>query len=256
MKLAVENLSSIPHVAHGFFTREGGVSGGVFASLNCGYGSGDDPRYVAKNRAIVETALGVKHDHLITCYQIHSAHVAEVTAAWDMQHAPEADAMVTATPGIALGILTADCVPVLFADTAAKVIGAAHAGWKGATLGVLEATIEKMCAHGAVRKNIVAAIGPCIRQKSYEVGPEFFARFLQENESNAAFFVPSEERDGHFRFDLPGYAALRLKKAGISGTNSLANDTCFEEDAFFSYRRATLRGEASYGRLVSAIALK
>lgn len=246
--LASPILAPLAHVRHGFFGREGGVSGGLFASLNCGPGSGDDLEHVFENRRRVAQALG---GTLVTCHQVHGDRVMAVDAPWEHKDAPQADAMVTNKPGVVLGILTADCLPVLFADRQKKIIGAAHAGWKGAFTGVLEATIEAMHRLGA--QEIVAAVGPAIAQASYEVGPEFAARFLQQDIANANHFAPAgEDRQ---RFDLAGYARARLTHAGLAEINSLARDTCLEENAFFSYRRSCLRGEKSYGRQVSAIVL-
>jgi YfiH family protein len=243
----------LPGIAHGFFTRQGGVSEGIYASLNCGYGSGDDIAKVAENRARVAGALGAKPDDLLTAYQIHSAKAVIVEKPWGWKDAPQADALVTKTPGIALGVLAADCLPVLLADGNAKVIAAAHAGWKGAMGGVLEATIETMQQLGAKIPAIVAAIGPGIAQASYEVGPEFHDRFIAEDEGNRLYFMHG--REGKFLFDLKAYAKDRLRNAGISQINVLAEDTCLQENAFFSYRRATLCGETSYGRQLSAIML-
>lgn len=244
-----QSLSTPPHIRHGFFTREGGVSEGIFASLNCGPGSGDDLAKVAENRVRVGNALG---GTLITCYQVHGNNVVIVDKPWEHKDAPQADALVTNKPGIALGILTADCLPVLFADTKKKIIGAAHAGWKGAFDGVIEATLEAMRKLGA--EDIIATIGPSIAQKSYEVGPEFIGRFVQQDMLNGNYFMPSPRPDHHL-FDLPGYTKRRLSEAGIATINLLAHDTCFEENRFFSYRRSCLRGEKSYGRQVSAICL-
>ncbi|MGH7100267.1 MAG: peptidoglycan editing factor PgeF [Stellaceae bacterium] len=242
-------------VRHAFFTREGGVSEDVFAALNCGFGSGDAPDRVARNRAIATARLGLAADRLATAYQCHSAAVAVVEEPWRHEAAPRADGLVTRVPGIALGILTADCAPILFADPAVGVIGAAHAGWRGALAGVLEATLVRMEELGAARERIRAGIGPCIGPLSYEVGPEFPAPFLAEDRAARVFFAPAP-RAGHFLFDLAGYTAHRLRRAGIGRVACAARDTLGEEDCFFSYRRATLRGERRYGRLLSAIALR
>jgi polyphenol oxidase len=249
--LTAPNLSALSGIRHGFFTREGGVSQGLYASLNCGPGSGDDIKNVLANRELVAKALGA--DTLCTAYQIHSPQVEVVEKPWHWQAAPKADALVTTKPGIVLGVLTADCLPILLADEKNRVIGAAHAGWKGAFDGVIEATVQAMQRLGA--QDIVAAMGPCIGQASYEVGPEFQARFLEQDPANAGYFQPSA-RAGHFMFDLTGYVGKRLKQAGITRINLLAQDTCLQENAFFSYRRATLRGEPVYGRQVSAIVLE
>ncbi|HWB50610.1 MAG TPA: peptidoglycan editing factor PgeF [Stellaceae bacterium] len=239
---------------HGFFTREGGVSGGLFASLNCGYGSGDEPVNVARNRAIAAARLGLGEDRLITCYQIHSATVLTVDAPWRREDAPRADGMVTNRAGLALGVLAADCAPVLFADPEAGVIGAAHGGWRGALGGVMEATVAAMTALGAAPGRIRAGIGPCIAQESYEVGPEFPGRFAEIDAESGAFFV-SAARPAHFRFDLPGYIAHRLARLGLAAVGDAACDTVAEPARFFSYRRACLNGERDYGRALAAIAL-
>lgn len=239
---------------HAFFTRNGGVSTGLYASLNCGLGSGDSPASVAENRARAARRLELPPDALITCYQIHSPTCLTVETPWPAGERPEADAMVTRVPGIALGILTADCAPVLFADPKARVIGAAHSGWKGAIGGVLEATVAAMVELGAKPETMIAAVGPCIAQRSYEVGPEFPAPFLKLREQNRDFFAPAR-RPGHFLFDLGGYVSRRLVDAGVGTVQRCPNDTLAEEDRFFSYRRACLRGEKDYGRGLSAIAL-
>ena len=244
--------SPLLQVPHAFFTREGGVSKGIYASLNCGNGSRDAASDVRENRRRAASGLGFSADHLCTLYQVHSPNVVTLST----PIAPgqvQADALVTQTPGLLLGILTADCAPVLFADAQAGVVGAAHAGWKGAFTGVLENTIAAMADLGA--REIHAAIGPCISQESYEVGAEFLARFLEDSPENAAFFSPSG-REGHAQFDLPGYVAHRLARAGLRHIGRIAKDTCAEEQAFFSYRRTTLRGEGDYGRQLSAIGLK
>ena len=251
--LTAPNLTQAS-VRHAFFTRKGGVSTGIFSSLNCGFGSGDHPADVAENRARAAATLGIPTETLCTVYQIHSPKVAIVVEPWQRSAAPQVDAMVTRKPGIALGILTADCVPVLFADTQASVIGAAHAGWKGALGGVLEATVEAMEKLGAARGRIAAALGPSIAQASYEVGPEFHAAFVNADPANARFFIESD-RAGHFRFDLPAYVAGRLEQAGIEASREAAIDTYAEADLCFSYRRATHARESDYGRLLSAIVL-
>ena len=248
--LRAQNLS-LPGVSHGFFGRTGGVSSGIFASLNCGPGSGDDKALVAENRRRVCEALGTQK--LKTLYQVHSPKAFVVDAGWEP--GPEADGMATATPGIALGILTADCTPVLFADARARVVGAAHAGWKGALSGVLEATLAAMEALGARRRDVVAAIGPCISQPNYEVGQEFLARFVAADAGHAQFFVPSS-RAGHHRFDLEGFAAARLAHAGVDRIERLGACTYARDADFFSFRRTTHRGEKDYGRQISAIALR
>jgi polyphenol oxidase len=241
-------------IRHAFFTREGGVSEGLFASLNCGFGSGDDPTKVARNRAIAADALGLAEDRLVTCYQIHSSTVLTVEAPWRREDAPRADGMVTTRPGIALGVLAADCAPVLFADTEAGVIGAAHGGWRGALTGVMEATIAAMTTLGARADRIRAGIGPCIAQESYEVGPEFPGRFAEVDADSTSFFVPAA-RQGHFYFDLPGYIVHRLTHLGLGAIASAARDTVADPARFFSYRRACLAGERDYGRALAAITL-
>lgn len=248
-------LDDLPRVRHGFFTRAGGVSEGIFAGLNCGYGSGDAPEKVAANRARAMARLGVPATALVTVYQAHTATVATVADPWPHDQAPTADALVTAVPGLALGILTADCAPVLLADATAGVVGAAHAGWKGAIGGVIENTIAAMEALGARRGRIHAAIGPCIAGTSYEVGPEFPAPFLAADARNRDFFVPAA-RAGHWLFNLPGYVGRRLREAGAGEVVDTSCDTLADADRFYSYRRATLGGEASYGRQLSAIALE
>jgi YfiH family protein len=242
---------SLPGIVHGFFGNRGGVSEGVYASLNCGPGSNDDPARVAENRARLIAALAPQGE-LITLAQIHSPIVHIVGGDW--QGRPEGDGLVTALPGLALGIQTADCTPVLFADAQAGVIGAAHAGWKGAISGVLEAVIAAMESLGARRDRITAAIGPTIQQTNYEVGSEFRDRFREADSANAGFFIPSD-KPGHFRFDLPGFAATRLTRAGIADIADLRLCTYPPENGFFSFRRTTHRGEPDYGRQISAIVL-
>jgi len=253
--LKAKPLEVLSHTRHGFFTREGGVSKGIYASLNCGYGSDDDRGHVSENRARVAAKLSVERDKLLTVHQVHSPDVINVTEPWMPETAPQADAMVTAVPGIALGVLAADCAPVLFADKKAHIIGAAHAGWKGAFGGVLEATIEAMVRLGAERNDIAAAIGPCISKDFYEVGPEFRDRFVEADAVNGKWFVPSES-PGHFMFDLPGYAEARLEAADIGTVSLLGHCTYQDQKRFFSYRRTTHRGETDYGRQISAIMLR
>ncbi len=246
-------LERIAGIRHGFFTRAGGVSDGIYGSLNCGFGSDDSADNVAVNRERAMARLDLDRHALVTVYQVHgtAVHVVDGTA---RAAPPCADAMVTGTPGAALGILTADCAPVLLAEPGAGVIGAAHAGWRGALDGVLEATIAAMEALGARRASIHAAIGPCIARDSYQVGPEFPERFTALDAANDRFFGPSD-RPGHFVFDLEGYVAARLGAAGIAGIDAAGRDTCAEDEHFFSYRRSTLRGEPDYGRGLSAITL-
>jgi len=254
MFLTCPTLAALPSIRHGFFTRKDGKSTGLYESLNCGYGSGDDIDTVRANRALVASAMGVEVDALCTAYQIHSAKVITLTTPWHWKEAPEADALVTATPGIALGILTADCIPILFADTKQQVIGAAHAGWKGAIGGIAQATIAAMEQLGANREDIAATVGPAIAQHSYEVGVEFRDRFLAESSGNTSYFSPSP-RPEHFLFDLKGYAKQQLESAGITQINVLPNDTRAEDGVFFSFRRATLQKESAYGRQISVISL-
>lgn len=253
--LSSDALAGIPGLRHGFFTRAGGISGGIYASLNCGFGSGDDPAHVAENRRRVLHAAGMPRDSLVTAHQVHSPEVAVVDSVWPRESAPKVDAMVTGRPGIALGILTADCGPVLLADPDARVIGAAHAGWRGALGGVLEATVAAMEGLGARASRIVATLGPCIAQASYEVGPDFPAPFAARDPADARFFRPSP-REGHHLFDLPGYIVHRLAACGLGSAGNLPRDTCAEPDSFFSYRRATLAGERDYGRGLSVICLE
>jgi polyphenol oxidase len=239
---------------HGFFTRGGGHSTGIFASLNCGLGSGDDADLVKMNRDVVARALGIAEGQVITAHQVHSADVQEVTRVWPAEGRPKVDGLVTKTKGIGLGVLTADCGPVLFADEAAGVIGCCHAGWKGAVSGVTDATVEAMEKLGAKRQHIVAVLGPTISQSAYEVGPEFPKAFLEQAADNAKFFVPSVKA-GHLMFDLPAYIRQRLKQFGLSNVHDLGLCTYADEARFYSYRRATHRGEVDYGRLISTIAL-
>lgn len=267
-------LSKIPKVTHGFFTRNGGVSDGIYASLNCGYGSNDDLEKVTENRRRVAEKMG--GGTLCTVHQTHSPDAVIVSDVWEYKDAPKADALVTNKTGIILGILTADCLPILFADGKNGVIAAAHSGWKGAISGVIENTIDKMQQVGARLSDIYATIGPAISQKSYEVGAEFLARFVEHDAGNERFFMSSCEpqgctgshkdslvpalllrnpQDDKYLFDLPGYATHRLEKAGISQINVIAQDTYFNDNEFFSYRRSCKRGEPAYGRQISTIML-
>ncbi|MEM8744347.1 MAG: peptidoglycan editing factor PgeF [Pseudomonadota bacterium] len=245
-------LATVPGQRHGFGTRNGGVSEGIYASLNCGIGSKDDRSDVLENRSRLAEELGAAPGMLITPYQTHSVEVAVAKEPWDTQNTPRADAVVTAQPGLAIGISTADCVPVLFADPEANIAGAAHAGWKGALAGVLEATIDAMEALGASRTRILAAIGPAISQDSYEVGEEFEANFLESDATNARFFA-KPEKNARPHFNLTGYVDARLKSAGIGETENLNLCTYREEERFFSYRRSCHRQEVDYGRQISAI---
>ena len=236
---------------HGFFTRKGGASSGIFAGLNCGAGSSDLSEVVQINRARVAEALGLAPTALVSLHQVHSA---------DVVHVPEtpitpvkADGMVTATPGLGLAILTADCQPVLFADPVARVIGAAHAGWRGAQGGVLEATVDAMVSLGAKRANIAACIGPTISQKAYEVGPEFFETFTDDDPTTQRFFAQGQ--GDRMLFDLPAYGLHRLRAAGVGQAQWTRHCTYSDPDRFYSYRRSTHAGEADYGRLISVIRL-
>jgi YfiH family protein len=241
-------------IRHAFFTRDGGVSGGLYASLNGGIGSRDDAGNVAENRARMAAALGVEPHRFLTAYQIHSPNVVVAEAPWTSDARPRADAIVTRMHALAIGVTTADCGPVLLADPQSGVIGAAHAGWRGALTGVLEATIEAMTGLGAIRENIRAAVGPMIRQPSYEVGPDLIARFAAEDRASSRFFAAAA-REGHAQFDLGGYVAARLKRAGIGHVEDLGLCTYADPHHFFSYRRTTHRAEADYGRHVNAIVL-
>ena len=254
MLLHAAPLRELDGVRHGFFTRLGGLSEGPFASLNCGFGADDDPAKVAENRSIAMARFELPADALCTAYQRHGNRCITVAAPWKHGDAPRADAMVTDRPGLALGVLTADCAPVLFADPISRVIGAAHAGWRGALAGVVDAAVAAMAALGAEPENIVAAIGPCIGPGSYEVGPDLRDPFVAAGRANAAFFAPAK-RKGHHMFDLPGYVAARLGALGLARVATLAHDTRADAERFFSYRRATLMGERDHGRLLSAIAL-
>jgi YfiH family protein len=247
-------LSALSGIRHAFFTRHGGVSDGIYASLNGGIGSNDEPGHVAENRARMAAALGVRPGHLLTAYQTHSVDVTIVDDAWTLHQRPRADALVTRRPGLAIAVTTADCGPVLLADERACVVGAAHAGWRGAAHGVLEATIAAMEDCGADRERIVAALGPMIRQSSYEVGPEFVAAFRTRDVTNERFFAPTS-RAGHALFDLADYIAMRLAAAGVRQIEDLGHCTYSDPARFFSYRRSTHRGESDYGRHINAIAL-
>ena len=248
-------LNEVGSIRHAFFTREGGVSTGLFASLNCGFGSADRPENVAANRAIAMARLDLPADRLVTCHQVHGTEIITVERPWAARGAPRADGMVTRVPGIALGVLAADCAPVLFADSEANVVGAAHGGWRGALAGVVEATVAAMEALGASRRHIRAGIGPCIAQRSYEVGAEFPERFAAADRDSAGFFAPAA-RSGHFMFDLGGYLESRLMRCGVASVQRAPHDTAGEEDRFFSYRRNCLRGERDYGRGLAAIVLE
>ncbi len=241
-------------VPHGFFTRQGGVSGGGYASLNCSLSGGDDRDAVLENRRRAAATVGARLDRLVGLMQVHSADVVEVTEPWQPGQGPRADAMVTRRADIALGIITADCAPVLLVDAAAGVAGAAHAGWRGAVGGVIEATVDAMVTLGAARATIAAAIGPCIGRDSYEVGADFRDAVLAADPAHARFFG-SGRRDGRWQFDLPAYCAARLADAGIASVTALGHDTLADEARFFSHRRRTLAGGGPIGHQISIIAL-
>jgi purine-nucleoside/S-methyl-5'-thioadenosine phosphorylase / adenosine deaminase len=251
MTLEILTSDLLSPVHHGFFTRRGGASSGIFAGLNCGTGSSDQREAVVINRARVAEAMGVEPDGLAGVHQVHSADVVTLHAASDER--PKADGVVTATPGVVLSILTADCQPVLFSDPQAGVIGAAHAGWKGAMDGVLEATLDAMENLGANRTDVIAVIGPTISQRAYEVGPEFLDRFLDADADNGRFFA-NGDRD-RMLFDLPGYGLHRLRAAGVQHAEWTRHCTYSDPDRFYSYRRTTHAKEADYGRLISTIRL-
>lgn len=252
MTLEILTSPLLAGVRHGFFTRRGGASSGIYQGLNCGPGSNDQREAVAMNRARVASALDVAPNRLLSLHQIHSATVVVAgPEGWDER--PQADGVVTATPGIALGILTADCAPVLFADVEAGVVGAAHAGWRGALEGVLEATVAAMAGLGARRKAIVAAVGPTISQSAYEVGPEFLDRFRDEEAGLDRFFVP--RHDDRLSFDLPAFVLHQLRVAGVREAAWIGQCTYTDPTRFFSYRRATHMGHPDYGRLISVIRL-
>lgn len=254
MLLKVPNLSSAS-VSHGFFTREGGVSQDIYASLNCGHGTKDQREYVNKNRAAVARELGTAAGNLLSLHQVHGVHVITVTESWNVNNRPQGDGMVTTKPGIALGILTADCVPILLADKKKNIIGAAHAGWRGALAGIAEATVNAMESLGAKRETIAAAIGPAIAQSSYEVDSTFHAAWLHKSPDNQKYFIPAKST-GKFLFDLKRAVYDTLLNYGVTDINLLENDTYLEEDRFFSYRRAVHAHEADYGRQISAIMLR
>lgn len=241
-------------LVHGFFTRAGGVSTGIYASLNAGPGSGDSAANIATNRTRASAALGLQPGRLVTAYQVHSADVITVDAPWEIDRPPRADGLVTEVPGLGLGVLTADCAPVLLADSRARIAAAVHAGWRGALGGVIESAVNAMVVLGARPDRVTAAIGPCIGLLSYEVGPEFPAPFLAQNPDNEEFFREAP-RDSHYLFDLGGFVAACLARAGVRPVTPPTLDTCALEDRFFSYRRSVLDGESDYGRNLSVIAL-
>ena len=253
MFITARELAGEAGIRHAFFTREGGVSTGIYASLNGGLGSSDDPAAIAENRARMARHLSVAPENLISLYQVHSADVEVVTGPWPGDR-PKADAMVTTASHVALGVSTADCGPILFADGEARVIGAAHAGWKGAFTGIVGATVTAMEKLGARRERITAVLGPMISARAYEVGPEFIERFKAENRTYSRFFVPSE-RPARAMFDLPAFIGLKAREAGIGRFVDMGLCTYGDEKRFFSYRRTTHRGEPDYGRLIAAIVL-
>lgn len=253
MFITSPELAGETGIRHAFFTREGGASTGIYASLNGGLGSSDDPAAVAENRRRMAVQMGVEPSHLVSLYQVHSADVEVVTGPWPADR-PRADAMVTIAHNVALGVSSADCGPILFADAEAGVIGAAHSGWKGAFSGVVGATVTEMEKLGARRERILAVLGPTISARAYEVGPEFVERFKAENATYSRFFSPSQKA-AHAMFDLPAFIALRAQEAGIGRFVDMALCTYGDEQRFFSYRRTTHRREPDYGRLISAIAL-
>ena len=253
MVITSPDLAAEPGIRHAFFTREGGVSTGIDASLNGGLGSADAPEAIVENRKRMAAHLAVASSHLISLYQVHSADVEVVSGPWQGER-PKADAMVSVAPGVALGVSSADCGPILFADSEARVIGAAHSGWKGAFNGVVASTVTAMEKLGARRERILAVLGPTISAAAYEVGPEFVERFKAANPTYARFFTASE-RAAHAMFDLPAFIGLRAQEAGIGRFVDLSLCTYGNEQRFFSYRRTTHNGEPDYGRLISAIAL-
>jgi YfiH family protein len=250
--LVIDELSVLPGLAHGFFTRRGGVSEGIYASLNCGIGSKDGPEAVRENRARVARHLGARQ--VITAYQVHGTSAVVVDEASTGRERPKADALVTATRGLAIGVLTADCCPILLADAEAGVVGAAHAGWRGALAGVAEAALAAMEGLGAARRRVLAAVGPCIGASVYEVGPEFEAQFIAHDSASGRFFARATPQSRP-TFDLSGYAAQRLRQAGVAVVRAAETCSFSAHDSFFSYRRSQLCGEADYGRQISAIVL-
>jgi YfiH family protein len=254
MKLESPLLSAVPGLRHAFFSRDGGVSDGIYAGLNGGIGSNDDPAKVAENRRLMAEQMGVTTDHFLTLFQVHSPDAVVASAPWDTASRPRADAIVTRAEGLAIGVTAADCGPILFVDPNARVIGAAHAGWKGALTGIIESTVGAMEGLGAKRAGIVAAIGPLIRQPSYEVGNEFVERFVEADAENTRFFLPAS-REGHAMFDLAGFIRMRLEDAGVLMIDDTGVDT-YSDERFFSYRRSVHRNEPDYGRHVHAIVLE
>jgi polyphenol oxidase len=253
MMLGSPLLSAIPGLRHAFFTRAGGVSAGIYGSLNGGLGSNDDPGHVAENRRRMAERMGVSPAQFLGVHQIHSPDAVEATGPWQSER-PCADAIVTRSEGLAIGVTAADCGPILFVDPNARVIGAAHAGWKGALTGIVESTVGAMEKLGAQRGDVVAAIGPLIRQQSYEVGSEFVERFIEADAENALFFIPAM-RAGRSMFDLAGFIRRRLENAGVLMIDDIGADT-YSDERFYSYRRSVHRNEADYGRHVHTIALE
>jgi len=246
-------LLDLPGIRHGFFTREGGVSQGLYEGLNCGVGSKDDPAHVAENRRRVAAWFGRDYDDLCGCYQVHSAHAVVANQGWGGER-PEGDAVVTAVAGPVATVLTADCAPILFADAEARVVATAHAGWKGAMGGIVQATVEAMIQQGAAVERIRAVVGPCISQTSYEVGADYKARFATEAPGSERFFAAGSAKDKR-QFDLPGFVLWRLEQAGVQHAAWTGDDTRTDEARFYSNRRAYLNGEPDFGRLIGAIAL-
>ncbi len=255
MRVLASNLEAFGGISHGFFTRQGGVSGGVYTSLNCGLGSGDSQTHVHANRALAVEALGLEPGQLATLHQVHSPVARLVDAPLESIDALPGDGLVTTTPGLAVGVLGADCGPVLFAEPEAGVVAAAHAGNGGALAGIIAATVAKMIAVGAERRRIHAAIGPMISAASYEVGPEFVARFLRADAHNKTYFSASE-REGHAMFDLPAFIMAQLRSERLASVVNLDICTYTDAERFFSYRRTTHAREDNYGRQLSAIALR
>jgi len=249
-----QTLSRLPEIEHGFFTRQGGISTGIYASLNCGYGSGDKEENVTENRRRVSESLCVEESALISAYQVHGTNVVTVEKPWKRNAVPKVDGMVTNRRGLALGILTADCAPVLFADPTKGIIGACHAGWRGAIDGVIDSTVLAMEALGGCRGNINGVIGPCIAQKSYQVELGFMDRFTDCDPSFSEYFINDDET--HMRFDLSGFVKLMIKRSGVRFSENIDHDNCTETETLFSYRRTILTGANDYGRSISAIVLR
>lgn len=250
-----DSLQQLDGIRHAFFTRKGGESDGIYGGLNVGFGSDDHDEVVARNRSLAAGCFGAEADQLSTVYQVHGNDVAVLDAPLSRAQAPKADGMVTKTPNVMLGILTADCTPVLFCDPKAGVIGACHSGWRGTVAGISAATVEAMEKIGADRANIRAVIGPCIGRQSYEVDTQFRDRILETEQGDESLFDPSG-RQGHFLFDLPDYVRRKTSVLGLGSVDVILRDTLAEEDLFYSYRRTTLRGEPDYGRLLSAIMIE